>query len=615
VADTIQLDSVSINPLKFQILDKRGNEIDPSRYSANFKRGYVILSEELQIDVDTVFVTYTKYPSFLTKDYFLLDPSIIVDSKGDIEKLYALQESSGKKKFTPFEGLNTVGSISRGVTVGTNQNAVVNSELDLQITGKLSETVSIRASIQDANIPTQEGGYSQNLDEFDQIFIELFSKNWNIRAGDVDLKNQNSYFGNFTKKVQGISLSGTLKHDNGAKTSAFASGALVRGVFSKSEFLGQEGNQGPYKLIGPNGELYILIVSGSERVYVNGLLLERGENKDYIIDYNAGEIKFNATYPINGTMRVTVEYQYTDRNYTRFIGYGGGNYSNGKIDLGVYVYSESDAKNQPLQQNLSEEQVNILKDAGDNQDLMTAPSAIADTYSENKILYKKVDLNGVEVFVFSNDPDDELYSVRFTLVGDGNGNYIISDTSAISRIYEYVSPVNGISQGNYDPVIRLTAPEKIQIGGIMGSYHPNEKTHISFELSGSNNDLNLFSTIDDENNDGFAGRITAQHSLIKKSDTLSLNAFASFDYIDKDFRTIERFYTVEFSRDWNIDPVISELGDQNYLTSGLEFIDNKIGVVRYEFQNRGFTTIDELEKYNGVRHVLGANVHLGILKE
>jgi hypothetical protein len=31
-------------------------------------------------------------------------------------------------------------------------------------------------------------------------------------------------------------------------------------------------------------ELYVLI-SGSERVYVNGLLYERGENNDYTIDY------------------------------------------------------------------------------------------------------------------------------------------------------------------------------------------------------------------------------------------------------------------------------------------------------------------------------------------
>ena len=609
VSDTIVLDSVPINPKGFQILDKKGIPLDTLNYIVNFQKGFIVFSDKIINKTDSVTVNYLRYPKFLTRDYFLLDPKIIVENTGDIDKLYTLQESTNKNKFTPFEGLNTLGSISRGITIGNNQNAVVNSELDLQITGKLSEKVSIRASIQDANIPTQEAGYSQSLDEFDQIFIELYSDNWNIRAGDVELQNQKSFFGNFTKKVQGISLRGTLNQGNGAKTTAFASGALVRGVFSRSEFLGQEGNQGPYKLVGPNGELFILIVSGSERVYINGLLLARGENNDYVIDYNAGEIKFNPTYPITANMRITVEYQFTDRNYTRFIGNGGGNYTSDKLDIGVYIYSESDAKNQPLQQNLSEEQVAILKAAGDDITLMTAPSAVPDTFSENKILYKKEILNGIDIFVFSNNPEDELFNVRFTLLGSGMGNYIISDDNAINRIFVFVSPVNGVLQGDYEPIIQLKAPVKIQVGGVNGSYHPSEKTNISFELAGSNNDLNLFSDIDNGDNDGFAGRFLARQTLFKPSDSLKLDAFASIDYINKDFRTIERLYSVEFNRDWNLDPETSEMGNQRFLITGLEFSSQKIGSVQYEYQN-----LDISENFKGTRHVLGSNLYFGNFK-
>jgi hypothetical protein len=35
--------------------------------------------------------------------------------------------------------------------------------------------------------------------------------------------------------------------------------------------------------------------------------------------------------------------------------------------------------------------------AGDNQELMIAPSAYPDSYSDNKVLYKKIVLNTVEV--------------------------------------------------------------------------------------------------------------------------------------------------------------------------------------------------------------------------
>ncbi|WP_310991446.1 hypothetical protein [Aequorivita marina] len=606
VADTVVLDSLGINPKKFAVLDKEGNSQDPFSYRIDFKKGMIVFSEALQQQHDSLVVQYLRYPDFLTREYFALDPKIIVENTGRMDKLYSLEESTNENVFTPFEGLNTSGSISRGITIGNNQNAVVNSELDLQITGKLSDKVSIRASIQDANIPTQEGGYSQSLNEFDQIFIELFGDNWNIRAGDIDLENNNSYFGQFTKKVQGISLGGTFTNADGSEISAFASGALVRGVFSKSEFIGQEGNQGPYKLVGPNGELYILVVSGSEKVYVNGLLLKRGENEDYVIDYNAGEIKFNPTYPITSNMRISVEYQYTDRSYTRFIGYGGGNYSSDNLDLGVYVYSENDAKNQPLQQNLSEEQVEILKAAGDNPDLMTAPSAVPDTYSENKILYKKETVNGAEIFVFSSNPEDDLFSVRFTLVGNNNGNYVISDNNAISRIFEYVAPINGVPQGNYEPVIKLNAPIKLQVGGLNGSFHPSEKTQIDFEVAGSKNDLNLFSDIDNNNNDGFAGRLAFKQRILTTEDTLKVDAFGSLDFVQKNFRTVERLYNVEFNRDWNL---INPMGNQRFVISGVEVSHPEIGGGRYEFQNLNYS-----ENFNGTRQVIASEINLKKLK-
>ncbi len=602
VSDTVAVDSVSINPLRFELFDRNGKVLDREKYTIDFEKSILILSEEIKQSEDSITINYLKYPEFMTRDYFMLDPKLIVEDTGAMERLYALDQSTKENDFTPFDGLNTSGSISRGITIGNNQNTVVNSELDLQITGKLSDKVSIRASIQDANIPTQEGGYSQSLDEFDQIFIELFSDNWNIRAGDVDLQNQKSYFGNFIKKVQGISLSGTLNHADGSKTSAFLAGALVRGVFSRSEFIGQEGNQGPYKLVGPNGELFILIVSGSERVYVNGLLLQRGENEDYIIDYNAGEIKFNPTYPITSNMRITVEYQFTDRNYTRFIGFGGGNYSSDKLDIGVYVYSENDAKNQPLQQNLSEAQVDILQAAGDEMEQMTAPSAVPDTYSDNKILYRKDIVNGIEVFVFSSNPEDELFNVRFSFVGENMGNYIVSDINTINRVFEYIAPLNGIPQGNYEPVIRLKAPVKLQVGGLNGSFRPSEKTLINFEIAGSKNDLNLFSDIDDGNNDGFAGRLDVRQNLLTTTDTLKVNGFSSIDFISVDFRSIERIYNIEFNRDWNL---INPVGNQRFVISGIEAYHPRIGGGRYEFQNLDFS-----ENFSGFRHVISSEIKL-----
>lgn len=606
VKDTIVLDSVSINPVRFEIMDKKNIAVDSSAYRVNFEKGYVVLSEELINTQDSIQISYVKYPGFLTKKYSLLDPGIITPSTGAMDRLYSLQQSTRENTFTPFDGLNTSGSISRGITLGNNQNAVVTSELDLQITGKISERVGIRASIQDANIPMQEGGYSQNLNEFDQIFIELFTDNWTIRAGDIDLVNHKSYFGNFQKKIQGISLGGTIKSAD-SETSMFVSGGVVRGVFARSQFVGQEGNQGPYKLIGPNGELFILIISGSERVFVNGIQLQRGENRDYVIDYNAGEVRFNPTFPITSDMRIVVEYQYSDRNYTRFIGYGGGNYTSEKLDIGAYGYIESDVKNQPLQQNLTPEQVEVLQQAGDDSSKMVAPSAVPDTYSENKILYRKDVFEGQEIFIFSNDPEDELFQVRFTRVGENQGNYVIASTSAISRIFEFVPPLNGIPQGNFEPVIQLFAPTQLQVGGVNGMYRPTEKTTIGFELAASKQDLNLFSDIDNEDNNGFAARVQAKQNIINREGGIKLDGYLNVDYINKNFNTVERMYNVEFNRDWTL--IDNPQGDQSLVVSGIQVSDSARGFANYEFQKLDFS-----EDFSGSRHVFNSLLRTGNLQ-
>lgn len=381
--DTIAIEKVSISPSFFKLLTREGKEVDTSFYKVDFKTGKLVFKSNFTV-TDTITIRYFNYPEFLTKTYSIYDQDKVVPNEAG----FLVKTDRSVKKFVPFDGLNTSGSITRGVTIGNNQNASVTSNLDLQITGKISDKVSLRASIQDSNIPLQENGYSQKLDEFDQIFIELFTDKWSIRAGDLFLENRQSRFLNFNKKVQGLATRFTLG-DEDNKTEIFASAALVRGQYARSTFTGQEGNQGPYKLRGNNGELYVLVISGSERVYVNGILKKRGENNDYIIDYNAGEITFTSLFPINSEMRIVIEYQYSDRNYTRFVTYGGVNHTAKKWSLGGYLYSENDVKNQPLQQSLSPEQVNILSNAGDDINQMNAPSAYLDTYSDNKILYKK----------------------------------------------------------------------------------------------------------------------------------------------------------------------------------------------------------------------------------
>ena len=599
--DTIHLENVSINSGFFQLLNSRNEPIDSTFYKIDFKKGNLLLNEKFTSDSDTLIVNYLTYPDFLTKEYSLYKSSQVVSNDVGSEKLYKI-DNNNSKKTTPFDGLNTSGSITRGITIGNNQNTVLNSNLDLQITGKISDKISLRASLQDSNIPLQDGGYSQKLDQFDNIFMELFSDDWNIRAGDVFLENRKTQFLSFNKKVQGLSTSFNFGEEDN-KTNVFASVAFAKGQYAKSTFTGQEGNQGPYKLKGQNGELYVLVISGSERVYVNGVLLKRGENNDYVIDYNAGEIVFTSLFTITSEMRINIEYQYSDRNYNRLVTYAGVTHENKKWSFGGYLYSENDLKNQPLQQNLSTEQVQILSQAGDDTSLMIAPSAYEDTYADTKILYKKVIENSVEFYEYSNNSTDVLYNVKFSLVGANSGNYVIQNANSVERIYEYVSPVNGILQGNYEPIVKLVAPMKIQVATFLGKYNPDEKTLVDFEIGISNNDQNLFSDIDDGNNSGVALKLNSKKRLFSKNWTL--DAFANYQFVEKDFKSVERLYNIEFNRDWNLNATL--LGSQSLLVTGfnLDLFSKKktanIGLFTYQFEKLDFT-----ESYSGSRHTSNA---------
>src|SRR5690606_8112692 len=153
----------------------------------------------------------------------------------------------------------------RGIRFGNNQSASVQSSLDLQLTGNLTEEIGINAVISDNNVPIQADGYTQQLQEFDKVYVELFNKNSKVRAGHIDLIQEKDFFGNFTQKVTGLQVATELTHNNDSKTRVSVAGSVTRGEFATKEFIGQNGYQGPYRLSGNNNELYIIIVSGRDR--------------------------------------------------------------------------------------------------------------------------------------------------------------------------------------------------------------------------------------------------------------------------------------------------------------------------------------------------------------
>ena len=537
-----------------------------------------------------------RYPLVFSKEYSKLNSEVIIENTDNLDKLYKLSRSNLEPINNRNYQIETYGSISRGITVGNNQNSVLNSELDLQISGDLSENVSIKASIQDSNIPLQNNGYSQQIDEFDQIFIEIASDNWRIRGGDIDLIQNETLFGNFEKRIQGLAIN--AKIDNSIY--AEAAGAIVKGKYKKTQITPQNGNQGPYKLIGQNGELFVLIVSDSESVFVNGKKLERGIDKDYVINYNAGEVIFNSTFPIMADMRIQVDYQVNEKNFNSFIGYTNFQIKNNNFTHYISFYNENDIKDQPLLQNISSDQIEVLSNAGDNVDLMNVPTGVLATFSENRILYRKEILNNEYIYVYSNNEEDELYDVNFSNVGNNQGDYVLVANNAIDNIFEYVPRINGEKQGNFDPIVKLIAPEKLQMLVYKSTYEAENNSRLNVELATSKKDENLFSKIDDSNNEGFASRVSYENEF-KKND-YTLNALFNVNYLDNNFQPIQRIYNTEFNRDWDLNEVELRNYNQLFTDTRLELANKRIGRITYKFESLRYDDF-----YRGSKNSISVN--------
>ena len=587
--DTIRFDSVPINPQNFKVLSNQ-RILYPTEYQILYNEALLVISS---LKYPKITIEYFRFPTFITKTYSPFDKNFIVPNNSNTGQLYSLTTNKKASELKLFDGLKTSGYINRGITSGNNQSTVANSSMDINIEGKLSDKVTIRANIFDTNIPLQENGYSQSITDFDRIFIELSSKNWRVKAGDVSLKNENSYFLAFEKQVSGLEVAASI-NDN---TNIAASGAIVRGQFSAYKFVGVEGNQGPYKIFGPNNEPNFVIIAGSEKVFVNGSKITKGINDDYLIDYNIGEIRFNTTFPITNDMRIRVEFQFSNRNFTRFVSYEKAEYKTDKIELSGYFYNENDVKNQPIQVNLTAAQKQILANAGNNTDLMVGESAYPDEYDVNRILYKKVQDGNNYYFEYSTSENDDLFTVTFSNVGNNEGDYTLSETFANGNVFVYV----GTNLGNYKPITQLIAPTKLQVAVLNSSYIPNEKTRISAEVAFSNSDQNLFSTIDNNKNKGIATKLAWKQTLLDKK--WKLLSTVNYLFIHRNFNTIQRFQSVEFNRDWNLN---NPIGNQQQIGIDINLQKSEDNFLNYSFQQLQFS-----DSFKGEKHLITSNMQFG----
>ncbi len=198
--DTIFLDTLVLIPSSIVISTNGGEKLDTSLYIVNASDSYILFKNPLAIDGFPISIRYKVFPFDLKAEYYHkkweLQPKLNNEEK-EFYSYYHHQLKANNRGFLGLSDFQKSGSISRAISVGNSQNTSVISNMNLQIAGKISDDLELIASISDDNIPIQPDGNTQQLQDFDKIFIQVKHKLGQITVGDFEMNRPKSDFLNY----------------------------------------------------------------------------------------------------------------------------------------------------------------------------------------------------------------------------------------------------------------------------------------------------------------------------------------------------------------------------------------------------------------------------------
>ncbi len=390
---------------------------------------------------------------------------------------------------------------SKGVQVasGSRRDLTVAQNLRLNISGQLTRDIHVMATLADDNLPVVPEGNTEKLQDVDQVLVHLTAADWRATLGDFVARRGGTRFGDYRRKLQGFAA----EAEPGVVRAHGMFGS-PRGRYRTVELRGQEANQGPYFLGGgPSGQ-NLFIVAGSERVVMDGQVLTRGSDRDYVIDYVRGTVTFTYRRLVTSETFILVEFEEGEGPYARtMVGAGGGAAANvGGVPGGfaVRLTREADDAARLRTGELSAQDEAILRQAGDDPLAAVGPGAVQVAPGDGDYVQRIVD--GETRYEFAAEGGD--WQVVFFFAGRGEGDYELTRlTETGVRVYTWV----GARQGGYRVGRRLPLPEAQTMLTAIAAAGDSLGAGLHAEWHLSSLDRNALSARDDGDNDGQAAQV------------------------------------------------------------------------------------------------------------
>lgn len=544
-----------------------GEILAPERYQLNLHLGTIRFVGELPKDA-VVVVTYQRKPLLMAPVYSLRPAEV---SKPDSAAVVAGRVSTPRPEqpeTTP--GLTFGGTKSVSFSTGTNRGSTLDQSLEATVEGQLTPTLKVRAILSDNNLPVQPEGNTEELEYFDRVFVEMEGPNGRATVGDLTLDNHVSTFSPLTRQLRGIA--GSVWNARGRISAA---GAETKGEFRTLEFRGTTGLQGPYPLLSQGRTTGEVIIAGTERVFIDGVRVQRGQNQDYVIDYDAGSITFTPRRLITTDTEVSIDYEVTAERYDRTTLLA----SAEKLQLGegfalsLLFAREADDEASPKNLSLTQADRDSIAAAGDDPRKAITNGVTPTTAGPGLYVLVAADsLAGVPAH-YRFDELQGNYSVMFVEVGPGNGDYRRAGISTRGVAYFEFA---GTGLGEYRTGRLLPLPESNDVYTARLERSTGAVT-LDGEWNQSHHDSNTLSPLDDGDNVGNAGQVRVG---VRRDGAWRMGLSGAASYLEDRFHSFDRVRPGYYYRDWNLEGV-TLVGNEKTYEASADLSRARVGSTRY----------------------------------